>query len=145
MFCYYFQPSILQPTRYKDKIRPSLIGNIFVNSLDLKAMSGNLISRISDHMPNFIILEKNISESKKLNIIKRNFRNFNETFFINEVKHVNFDNLYDAQNNIHTKYDIFQNKISRMKLLKNMHLYINKKKHSVLCIVSSTGKSEDNQ
>ena len=111
MFCNYFQPVILQPTRYTDNSRPTLIDSIFVNSLDLKAISGNLISKISDHMPNFIILQRNISENKKLKIIKRNFRNFNEATFINEIKQVNFHNLFDTQNNIHIKYDIFQNKI----------------------------------
>ena len=67
MFC--FQLVILQPTRYTDNSRPTVIDNIFVNSLDLKAISGNLISKISDHMPNFIILQRNISENKKLKII----------------------------------------------------------------------------
>ncbi len=114
MFSNYYQPVILQPTRYIDNSRPSLIDNIFVNSLGLKAVSGNLINKISDHMPNFLILEKTIPKNNKLSVIKRNFKNFNENDFITDVKQLNFDNLNNTQNpqnNIDIKYDYFHNNI----------------------------------
>ena len=51
----FFQPCILEPTRIVSNAEPSLINNIFINSLEKIVTSGNLIEKISDHMPNFII------------------------------------------------------------------------------------------
>ena len=111
IFCNYYQPAILQPTRYIDKNRPSLIDNIFVNSLDLKATSGNLITKVSDHMPNFIILERKIHNNKKPNILKRNFKNFKESDYIKDIKDINFDFVDDGCQNIDSKYDLFQQNV----------------------------------
>ena len=60
MFSNYFQPLILQPSRFIGKTSPTLIDNIFINAVYIKLKSGNLISKISDHMPNFAILDLNI-------------------------------------------------------------------------------------
>ena len=46
------QPCIIQPTRVVEKQIPSVIDNIFINTM--KAMSGNLLGRVSDHFPNFV-------------------------------------------------------------------------------------------
>ena len=56
-FC---QPHIIQPTRFVDNAKPSLLDNIFLNSIEYhyETQSGDITSKISDHMPNFIILEK---------------------------------------------------------------------------------------
>ena len=110
MFCIYYQPVILQPTRYTDKNRSSLIDNIFVNSLDLKATSGNFIAKVSGHMPNFITLERKIHITKKSNILKRNFKNFKESDYIKDIKD-NFDFVDDGCQNIDSKYDLFQQNV----------------------------------
>ena len=44
------QPFIIQPTRVNDYQKPTLIDNIFVNTIDVPT-SGNLIDRTSDHFP----------------------------------------------------------------------------------------------
>ena len=54
-FC---QPHFIQLTRIVDNAKPSLVDNIFFNSVKYETKSGNIMSKISDHMPNFIILEK---------------------------------------------------------------------------------------
>ena len=53
MLSNFFQPHILQPSRISNNNKPSLIDNIFLNSIDHETLSGNLISKISDHLPNF--------------------------------------------------------------------------------------------
>ena len=58
LFSSSFIPVILEPTRVVSKNKPSLIDNIFINFSDKKNTSGNLIEKISDHMPNFIIYEE---------------------------------------------------------------------------------------
>ena len=47
------QPCIIQPTRVNNYQKPTLVDNIFVNTIDVP-ISGNLIGRISDHFPNFV-------------------------------------------------------------------------------------------
>ena len=54
-------PCITEPTRIADKQKPTLIDSIFVNLLSKELKSGNLIKKISDHLPNFINV-KNIKQ-----------------------------------------------------------------------------------
>ena len=70
---YYFHPQILKPTRITDHTA-TLIDNIFFNSLEHLTLSGNIVSDISDHLPNFLIINK-ISElpNSNLNLFKRNY------------------------------------------------------------------------
>ena len=86
MFSNCYQPLILQPTRYTAGCRPSLIDNIFINSHDFDAVSGNFTAKISDHMPNFVILNKKLNKNYKTRLIKRDFRNFKDTNFIKRNK-----------------------------------------------------------
>ena len=55
------RPCITEPTRIVDKQKRTLIDNIFVNLLSKELKSGNLIKKISDHLPNFINI-KNIKQ-----------------------------------------------------------------------------------
>ena len=57
------QPCIMQLTRIVDRQKPSLIDNIFISTIE-SPVSGNLIDKISDHFPNFIIIE-NIQKKKE--------------------------------------------------------------------------------
>ena len=51
-----FQPCITEPTRIVQGNNPSLVNNIFSNSIE-NTVSGNLFEKISDHMPNFVLIE----------------------------------------------------------------------------------------
>ena len=73
-FC--FQLQILQPTRITDHL-PTLIYNIFFNSLEHFTISGNVIYDISDHLPNFLIFDKFSALSKNVKIYKRDNPHFN--------------------------------------------------------------------
>ena len=89
------QPCILQPTRVVEKQNPSLIGNIFINTIEHPVVSGNHIDRISDHFPNFIIIENtNQRERKDIDIYKRNTKNYNQIVFQNQLIE-NFSTVYN--------------------------------------------------
>ena len=109
MFTSFYQPLILQPTRYTDRHRPSLVDNIFINSLDLNIVSGNLTAKISDHMPNFVLIDKKINRNPISKSIKRDFRNFNESNFASDISDTNL--VLDNSTNLETKYEYFQNSI----------------------------------
>ena len=80
MYSNFLLPCIKEATRAIINNRPTLIDNIFVNVIDKEIYSGNLIAKISDHMPNFIVINnfinrknsrKNITETS-LNLMKTN-------------------------------------------------------------------------
>ena len=52
-----FHPHILKPTRITHH-SATLIDNIFFNSLEHHIISGNILSGITDNLPNFIIINK---------------------------------------------------------------------------------------
>ena len=81
---HYYSPFILQPTRLRSK---TLIDNIAFNSLDYSSISGNLLIEIADHLFQFLILEGFVKELKpsKDDILKGDFKNFNEREFKTEV------------------------------------------------------------
>ena len=58
MLAHFCQPHIVYPTRIVDNSMPSLIDNIFLNTIENNPISGNLTCKISDHMPNFLICQK---------------------------------------------------------------------------------------
>jgi hypothetical protein len=88
MYSSTLQPCILEPTRIVNGNRPSLIDNIFINTIDKNTISGNLTSRISDHMPNFLFLHDLIDKPSCLHKKVRDFSKFNETAFKNEVNNL---------------------------------------------------------
>ena len=57
MFSNNLQPLINKPTRVVKNQKPSLIDNFFVNAIDKEITSGNITSKITDHMPNFMIMK----------------------------------------------------------------------------------------
>ena len=75
MSSYFYTPFILQPTRLRSK---TLIDNIFLNSLEYTATSGNILRELSDHLVQFLILE-GFSKERSLpdtNIFKRDMSKF---------------------------------------------------------------------
>ena len=54
MVSHYLLPHILHPTRVTDH-SATVIDNIFSNNTSHKSVSGNIITQISDHFPQFII------------------------------------------------------------------------------------------
>ena len=112
MFSNFYQPVILQPTRYSDHHKPALIDNIFVNSLDIDGVSGNLIAKVTDHMPNFVLMHKEISKNHKSKILKRDYKNFDESSFINDVSKTDFDpDGLLGLSSLDSRYEHFQGKI----------------------------------
>ena len=75
-----YTPQITLPTRITDR-SSTLIDNNFLNAQLHKQTSGNITTSISDHLPQFTILEKfletrNITEKEQ--ITYRDFKSFNK-------------------------------------------------------------------
>ena len=75
-----FQPCITEPTRIVNGNQPSLVDNIFSNSLET-CFSGNLFEKISDHLPNFVMIKTVKIKPKSKSIKRRNMKNFDSGNF----------------------------------------------------------------
>ena len=64
----HFLPYVIHPTRVSDN-SSTIIDNIFANVLDQETVSGNILTQITDHFPQFLIVKhvgiayKNLSYS----------------------------------------------------------------------------------
>ena len=70
-----YQPCITEPTRIIHGNKPSLVDNIFSNSIEM-CTSGNLYDKISDHLPSFVIVANVKNKPKPKKIKRRNMKNF---------------------------------------------------------------------
>ena len=80
---YFFLPQILQPTRVTDH-SATLIDNIFLNSLEHHSVSGNIVHDLTDHLPNFLIINKFSHLPSKAKIFKRDHSHFNDSALVDE-------------------------------------------------------------
>ena len=75
-----YQPCITEPTRITNTNKPSLVDNIFINTLE-NPVSGNILEHVSfDHLPNFVALNCD-EDSKQTNIKTRDTKKFKEEDF----------------------------------------------------------------
>ena len=95
-----FLPFIVHPTRVSDN-SSTIIDNIFANVLDQETVSGNILTQITDHFPQFLIVKhagiayKNLSYSyhdfSKLNIdrLQSDFANLDLTYLNHDQVDIN--------------------------------------------------------
>ena len=88
MFSNHFQPFILHPSRITNN-SSTLIDNIFTNAIDCKIFSGNILSQISDHLPQFAIFSNIKPDYSKQSYFSYTYNNFNEERFINDFTTIN--------------------------------------------------------
>ena len=94
-----FMPQITLPTRITEKTA-TLIDNILINNNVLNCISGNTTTSISDHLPQFIVLDSLLGTSTDADssqISFRSFKNFNEENFSNDINEVSW--TFATENN----------------------------------------------
>ena len=100
---------IIQPTRYSSHGK-TLIYNIFSNWTNIKDIcSGNLTASLSDHLPQFIIIEnENVELKDSAPKFSRDFKNFNAEDFILDFLSIDFvdiSNKADLNNSFNSCLD----------------------------------------
>ena len=82
------QPCITEPTRIVGNNRPVLLDNIFINTYNKNVSSGNIIEKISDHMPNFVIIREIIDKKKAQKLVIRDMKNFNKEQYSKDLENI---------------------------------------------------------
>ena len=103
---------ILQPTRITERSATLIIDNIFANNYAMNAISANLVSNISDHLPQFLIVDNLKVNYKVLNYYKNDFSKFDEEKFINDFSLLDWNNISCDYTDANTKFDIFYDQVS---------------------------------
>ena len=128
---YMYLSYILYPTRVTSHSQ-TIIDNIFSNYVSKEAVSGNLTSTISDHLPQVLFIPSMFSDkpATKSNIFERSWKNFNQAEFVMDYfdkgwsnilnfKHgnvnVSMENFVNNMNDLLDKHAPFK-KISKYKL-----------------------------
>ena len=105
-----FLLNITSPTRQSQ----TLIDNIFSSVINDDCIAGNLISSISDHHAQFLIMHNYATMQNSMNdIYKRNFKQFCSKEFITDSEIVNWDNILDVfEDNVNKFFQNVSNKIT---------------------------------
>ena len=113
MLTNFLQPHIMQPTKFFDDGKYSLIDNIFYDQIEYKCTSGNLIPHISDHLANFLIINKSSSIKTKTckNKIIRDYKNFKKEAFLNELAEMDVKKISENITGANSKYNILHDSI----------------------------------
>ena len=139
-----YQPCILEPTRIVQGNKPSLVDNIFSNSIE-PVVSGNLYQKLSDHLPNFAILNNAKTQKKKEFVKKRCPKpNFDIARFQTDLlelilyRIVNYDDFYKAFDYSHKMILNILNEHYPIKILNKKEIELERKPWITKGILTST-------
>ena len=112
---YMFTPFILQPTRITESSQ-TLIDNIFLNTLEYDSISGNITSKISDHLLQFLILKskKFLKVSSNYhNVYHRDYTFFNKDEFEKDLQGIRWNEIMDS-GDASASFDYFLSNLNKL-------------------------------
>ena len=105
-------PVITKPTRISD-LSSTLIDHIYTNVSIQKVVSGIALVDISDHLPTFSLYNTSICRSKKT-IYLRDFSQFDQKRYVNDLNKVNWSGMFNTQKNLHEITDACINTVTQI-------------------------------
>ena len=107
-------PTISLPTRITVNSQ-TLIDNIFISPLSGEFSSGNLTIGISDHLPQFLIIETQVNSNKSHNLYYHNWKSFNRENFILDFLEIDWNESLSLQDkNLDLSFSKFFNKLTHL-------------------------------
>ena len=108
----FYNPHILQPTRTMQCTILLLSQTTFrFNSIAHHTISGNLIYDLSDHLPNFLVINKFSTLPKNVHIFRRDFSKFNEVIFLSDIQSIKWDKELEGHSDVNKLFETFYNKL----------------------------------
>ena len=111
---YMYLSYILYPTRVTSHSQ-TIIDNIFSNYVSKEAVSGNLTSTISDHLPQVLFIPSMFSDkpATKSNIFERSWKNFNQAEFVMDYFDKGWSNILNSKHgNVNVSMENFVNNMN---------------------------------
>ena len=100
-------PYITLPTRITPRSK-TLIDNTFFNEINEVAISGNLITDISDHHAQFLITPEILGNDLNKVTLRRSYKNFNNELFKNDLLKTNWESLLKTNlNDVNFSFEQF--------------------------------------
>ena len=130
MYSNFPQPCSTEPTRVVQRNRPSLIYNIFINIIDKNLYSGNLLDKLTDHLPNFVIIENMNKKPSKQKMKMRGAAHFTLDKYLADLKDLD-SVLLQEFSNVNDIYNIYQDRLVEI-IDKNLPFKVLSKKESKL-------------
>ena len=105
-FSHSLLPCIHHPTRVSEH-RASVIDNIYTNATNANIISGNIVMQISDHFPQFLILQNTQVSHNKPESYKYDYSRFKEDKFLDDFNQTDFTYLENSDLDVNNKFDRF--------------------------------------
>lgn len=109
---YSMLPSILLPTRITT-VTSTLIDNIFSNSQHINK-AGNIIFKISDHLPQFILINSTKSPSCQTPVFKRKWSSFKKEDFVLDYLNIDWNKILKPLEEVDLSFSTFFNKMNNL-------------------------------
>ena len=84
---------------------------MFFNSIEYQTVSGNLFHDLTDHLPNFLIIERFAFSKHKEKRFRRDYSNYNEEAFLKEFSSIDWSNLFHGVTDTTEMFDKFYIKV----------------------------------
>ena len=110
MVSHYLLPYSLHPTRVTDH-SATIIDNIFSTNFEYDTVSGNLLSQISDHFPQFLIIKNALVDYRNCSLFQRDYSKFNDQSFLEDFKKLSWDDIDRNNLDINNKFEKFYEKV----------------------------------
>ena len=97
MYASFLLPYINTPSRVTPHSK-TLIDNIISNTIEDSSVSGNLVTTISDHYGQFLLM-KNLNNKKKITkteVYHQEFQNINEKRLESDLQNTSWDNVLEV-------------------------------------------------
>ena len=105
-----------KPVQYSWYHKIELMTNCFTSERQ-NVIAGNILSLISDHLPQFAILSENAPDYKTSSYFSYDYKTFDEAKFLADYKEMDTSFLDDGSQDLNGKFDTF---------LLNLHNLVNK-------------------
>ena len=107
-------PYITLPTCITSRSK-TLIDNIFFNEINEAALSGNLVTDISDHHAQFLITPKILENNPNKVTLRRSYKNFNNELFKNDLLKTDWESLLKTSlNDVNFSFEQFLLKLNNL-------------------------------
>ena len=97
-------PYIIHPSRVSAH-SATLIDNIFSNITDNETISGNILTQITDHFPQFLIVKRAEMTYKNLSCFQHDFSNLIEENLHNDFANIDLTFLSDSALDVNAKFN----------------------------------------